>query len=131
MASEPIFSARQAMPLENVLDQVGMTGWDVFERLGIPQDTVRAALEDRTDEVAPLLYGLYRTPEGRAFFEWLCDMTVRRPYVQPAATTIEATALYARERHGQDSVLFTILQAVARGQAIVEERRTPTRRAEP
>lgn len=118
--SEPFFGPRQAQSLTDILALVGDTGWDVLEQSGVSPGMQPNELDERTKAIAPLLYRLVREDAGREFFEWLCDLTVRRPNYVPGQT-IEQAALYAAMRHGQDGVLHTILKAVHLGQTMVED----------
>jgi hypothetical protein len=64
---------------------------------------------------------LSSTVEGRAFFEWLMDITVRLPY-RVTGATIEQTALAAARREGLNLAGEQILAAIARGAKSVAAR---------
>lgn len=95
----------------------GWGGMDVIEqRLGVkPADM----LPD--DELAMFIYGLSRTPQGRAMFEYLLDVSIRLPY-RPVGTSIEETALAAAVRQGVNAIPELMLQAVAKGSELAQKR---------
>lgn len=118
---QPIFGPREAVTLDGMMKSAGLEGWDMLEKLLDPKGEMQGELENTAKSVAPLIYGLALSSEGREILEWLCDITVRRPtFIHGMG--IEQAALYAANREGQAGVIFTILKAIKTGQEIVGDR---------
>jgi len=71
------------------------------------------------DDLAKFIYALSTTPQGREFFEWFMDMTLRAPY-RCMGKTIEETALWAAKREGINLPGELLLAAIARGKKAVD-----------
>lgn len=115
-AIPPSYGAREAQPLDRMLDFAGDNGWAFFQ----PQDpkekrgTWQEAEEERAAAAARAAAAVMATPEGRALLEFLADISVRRPMfffeMEPARA-----AAYAALREGQNGLFYTILALVAAG----------------
>lgn len=86
----------------------------------VPADQLDAVLAPR-DQVAEFIYALSSTAQGREFFEWFMDMTMRLPY-RVTGASLEQTALYAAKREGLNLAGELILAAIARGAKSVAAR---------
>lgn len=111
---------REAMPLDlmrgNVQEDM------LTEALNglFPGDQLQALLNP-VNELDQFIYNLSRTAQGREFFEWIFDMSLRAPY-QVAGATIEQTALNAARREGLNIPAEMILAAISRGEQSVAAR---------
>ena len=113
----PFLPERAAQPmdlLERLTDGGG--GWDELEALFRPQ--LQAAPLQPEADVARFMYGLYRTSQGRAMFEWMMDITLRMPF-RATGQTIEQTALNTATRQGINGVGEAILAAISHGEKLV------------
>lgn len=116
----PFIASRDALPMDLLEASAIGDGWGgmdaIEQRLGVkPADM----LPD--DELAKFIYGLSRTPQGRAMFEYLFDVTVRLPY-RPVGASLEETALAAAVRQGVNAIPELMLQAVAKGAELAHKR---------
>ena len=117
--SGPFIPERAAQPMD-LLEQLAGSGggWDELEQLFRPQ--LQAAPLQPQEDVARFMYGLYRTPQGRAMFEWMMDITLRLPF-RATGQTIEQTALNTATRQGINGVGEAILAAISHGEKLVEK----------
>lgn len=117
--SGPFIPARAAQPMD-LLEQLTESngGWEELEELFRPQ-LQDAPLQPR-DGVAKFMYGLYGTPEGRAMFEWMMDITLRMP-LRSTGQTFEQTALNTATRQGINGVGEAILAAIAHGEKLLSK----------
>lgn len=117
--SGPFLPERAAQPLDLLEHTLGgSTGWDELEELFRPH--MQAAPLQPHEPVATFMYGLYHTPQGRAMFEWLMDITIRMP-LRATGQTIEQTALNTATRQGINGVGEAILAAIKHGEGLVEK----------
>ncbi|MCZ4073549.1 hypothetical protein [Agrobacterium sp. LMR679] len=93
-------------------------GWEGLEALFRPQ-LQDAPLQPR-EGVAKFMYGLYHTPEGRAMFEWMMDITLRMP-LRSTGQTFEQTALNTATRQGINGVGEAILAAIGHGEKLLSK----------
>jgi len=125
--AQPLFGPRQAVTLDGMLEKAGLGGWDWLEKLVDPSGQAGGGeLETAAKKIAPLLYGLALTTEGREILEWLCDLTVRRQHFVPGAT-VEQAGIYAIARGSQDGLVFLILKTIRTGQDLAKGRDEPLR----
>lgn len=116
----PFVAPRHALPMD-LLEQTALgDGWGgmaaIERQLGIkPADM----LPD--DELALFMFGLSRTAQGRAMFEYLLDMSIRQPY-RPVGTSIEETALAAAVRQGVNAIPELMLKAIGKGSELAQQR---------
>ncbi|MCF6368336.1 hypothetical protein [Rhizobium halophilum] len=121
--SGPFIPARAAQPFDLLEKGAAGGGWDALEEMFKP------VLQDRPlqpgDEVAKFMWGLANTPEGRAMFEWMMDVSIRQP-MRVTGETIEQTALAAAVRQGINGFAEAVLAAIAHGEKQVREARQKT-----
>jgi hypothetical protein len=117
--SGPFLPARAGQPLDLLEQGVAGGGWDELDALFQPhrQD---APLQPK-DSVAVFMRALYQTPEGRDVFEWLMDVTLRLPH-RATGRTFEETALMTATRQGINGVGEAVLNAIAHGEKLINER---------
>lgn len=122
MNEGPFPFARQSMDLDTMLAAIGGEGWD-----GLQSKFQPGKVADRfePDEALKKFVGaLYQTGEGRAFFEWLWDLTVRAP---PGAsgTSMDAAALAHAKHESRFAVGQCIGLAVQQGHDLIFNRKEP------
>lgn len=115
----PFIPQRAGQPLDLIEQAAGADGWESLEELMRPH-LARAPLQPE-DTVAEFMFGLYQTPQGRAMFEWLMDITLRQP-LRATGRTFEETALLTATRQGVNGVAEAVLAAIAHGERLVEQR---------
>ncbi|MGG7535348.1 hypothetical protein [Rhizobium sp. 12,4] len=121
--SGPFIAARDAQPLDLLKQGAAGDGWEGLERILNPIIGSSAPLMP-DEATAKFIYGLYCTVEGRQMFEWIMDLTIRRP-LSLTAPTIEQTALLAAGRQAVNSVAEVLLKAVAHGEDLVRQAKSP------
>ncbi|WFS02209.1 hypothetical protein [Rhizobium tumorigenes] len=114
--SGPFVGERAAQPLDLLEQGAAGNGWEGLENLLHPVLGKSPLMPE--DSVARFMWGLYCTAEGRAMFEWLMDLTIRRP-LNLTAPTFEQTAMLAYGRQAVNGVAEVILKAIAEGEASV------------
>lgn len=120
MTNVLIGQVRDAMPLdlmrantqESMLD--GMLA-DLFSPEQIE------GIKGKPSGLDQFIYGLSRTAQGREFFEWILDFTLRAP-LRFKAPTLEETALNAARREGMNFPAEMILAAISRGEQSIAAR---------
>lgn len=113
------FGAREAQPIDAMMDKLMAQGWDFFgDKLTETLDTSsRRAWSSEFEAEAKRRAGdaaaLFATREGREILEWLCDITVRRPIW---VMNLGSEALtYAAMREGQNAIIYTLMKLIAEG----------------
>lgn len=115
--SGPFLPERAAQPidlLEGIVER--SDGWEGLDALFRPQ--LQGAPLQPHEGVAKFMFGLYHTPEGRAMFEWMMDITLRLP-LRSTGQTIEQTALNTATRQGINGVGEAILAAIGHGEKLI------------
>ena len=107
---------RQAQPMSRMIDEVGSC--TDLAKLLAPLDKKPDACTPQ-DQVARYMAGIARSKEGREMFEWMMDISKRRPF-RVVGQTIEETALLAANRQGIEGFADAILAAIAHGQTILK-----------
>ncbi|CDZ67637.1 Hypothetical protein NGAL_HAMBI2605_59180 [Neorhizobium galegae bv. orientalis] len=120
--SGPFISARAAQPLDLLEQGAAGGGWEALQELFKPQ--LQTAELQPADDVSKFMWGLYNTPEGRAIFEWMMDISIRQP-LRVTAGSIEHTALNAATRQGINGFAEVVLKAIAHGQKLVNDAKNP------
>ncbi|WP_062222214.1 hypothetical protein [Aureimonas sp. D3] len=108
---------RDAQPLSSL---GGGGGWDELEAMFAPREG-KPVQGQPGDETALFLAALAREARGREFVEWLMDITFRQPF-RATGRTMEETALLAATRQGIEGVGEVILNALAHGEALLQQR---------
>lgn len=119
MNGGPMFSQRDAQPLDLMLKSIGGEGWDGVESLVNPQEVPSEYQPD--DMAAMFLAGMARSHEGRMVIEWLMDITLRRP-LRITGKSFEETALLCAARQGSNGVGEAVLKAIALGDRLISQR---------
>lgn len=114
MTNVLIGTVRDALPLDLLRSNVGESSIEDALQGLFSADQVRGFMAP-PDHIAEFIYAFSRTVEGRQFFEWILDCSLRAPYVVKAAT-IEETALNAAKREGLNTLAEMILAAISRGE---------------
>jgi hypothetical protein len=118
--SGPFIPARAAQPFDLLENGAAGGGWGALE------DMFKPVLQEQPlqpgDEVAKFMWGLANTPEGRAMFEWMMDISIRQP-LRVTGDTLEQTALNAATRQGINGFAEAVLAAIAHGEKQVREAR--------
>ena len=120
MSNGPFLPARTASPIDLLIESASGGGWDELEAM-MKQPEQKVPLQPE-DTVAEFMFGLYRTPQGRAMFEWMMDISVRQP-LRATGRTFEETALLTATRQGVNGMAEAILAAIAHGEQLVEHRK--------
>lgn len=104
-------------PAENIIDQLGASGWDFFDNGGPNADALRKPANPRQQRLALVAMVLWSgVPEFRELLEHLLDVTVRRAKFHPSlGLPMQEAYGYGMFREGQDSVVHLILKMVAEG----------------
>lgn len=123
MNTGPFAFAREAMDLDKMLEAVGGEGW-----AGLEDHFKPGKVADRfepEDRLKRFIGGLYQTGEGREFFEWLADLTLRAP---PGSSgwTLEAAGLAHAKHESRFAVGQSIFLAVSQGRDLIFNRKEPT-----
>lgn len=116
--SGPVFSRRDAQPLDLLLKQAGGDGFKGIEKLMKPVFE-RQPLQP-SDEVARTLARLVSYQGGREVIEWMMDISVRQPF-RTKGETLEAVAMHAKQKEAIDGFAAVLLAAIAHGQTLLEE----------
>lgn len=117
--SGPFLPARVAQPLD-LLENIAASGggWEELEEMFKPQR--QDVPFQPGDDVALFMYGLYCTPQGRAMFEWMMDITLRLPH-RATGATFEQTALNTATRQGINGAGEAVLAAIAHGEKLLSK----------
>ncbi len=118
--SGPFVPARAAQPFDLLEKSAAGGGWEGLEEIFKP--ILQEAPLQPGDDVARFMWGLANTPEGRAMFEWMMDISLRQPF-RAVGQTIEQTALAAATRQGINGFAEAVLAAIAHGEKQVREAR--------
>lgn len=113
-------SPREAMPLAGMQANVDEKSIEQTLASLFPQADLQQMLAPR-NEMDLFISALAATQEGRAFFEWFMDHTIRVPY-RAMGKTLEETALNAARREGLNLAGELLLAAIARGEKALAAR---------
>lgn len=116
----PMIAGRAGQPLDLLEQGVAGDGWAGLEAM-LVQPERRGELQP-PDTVSTFMWGLYCTPEGRAMFEWMMDISIRQP-LRITGKTFEETALLSASRQALNGMAEVILKAIAEGERQVSEKR--------
>jgi hypothetical protein len=119
--SGPFLPARAGQPLDILEQGAAGGGWEALEALMKPH--LNDAPLQPEESVAEFMWGMYNTPQGRAMFEWMMDISIRQP-LRVTGTTIEQTALLSAGKQGINGFAESILKAIAHGEQLVAKRKT-------
>lgn len=101
---------------ENIIDQLGATGWDFFKDGGPHADALRPPENPKQQRLALVAMVLWSIPEFRELIEHLLDVSVRRSKFHPSlGLPINEAYGYGMFREGQDSVVHLVLKMIAEG----------------
>ncbi len=128
MSNGPFLPERAAQPADLLEGGFAGGGWDALEKVFSHAPEQAGPLKP-DDEIAAFMWGLYCTPQGRAMFEWLLDITVRQPF-RATGQSLEQTALNTAMREGRDAVAMLMLQAVAEGKKSIDNKTKKTENAD-
>lgn len=106
--------ARQMAAVDELLK--APTTWDGLEQAFFPARPTDAF--NPQDEVKKFLAAAFRTAQGRAFLEWVADLTVRAPPGH-SGETLEAAALAHAKHQARYAVGEAILRALAEGDELL------------
>lgn len=119
--TSPLFgNPRDALPLDLMRESISEGAIEETLRGLFPDEQLRGVFTP-SDEVAEIAFALAQSVQGRKFFEWILDGTLRQPY-RPTGSTLEETALNAARREGLNTPAEMILAAISRGERIVTAR---------
>src|SRR3546814_16093214 len=76
--SGPFIPARAGQPFDLLEKGAAGGGWDGLEEIFKP--VLQDAPLQPGDDIARFLWGLANTPQGRAMFEWMMDISIRQPF---------------------------------------------------
>lgn len=117
--SQPMVSRREAQSLEDMLantDDV-LNVDQILEKMGSAQ----AGQHFRpADDLLKFIYLLSVTREGRPFFDWLMDLTIRAPF-PPLTGSFEQAAMCAAKYQTKEGLGNIILEAIAEGKRLVDQ----------
>lgn len=113
--NKPVFGPRNALTLEQLMQNAGPSGWDFFDKL-LPQEAAKQL--QPSERVAKFLAALAQSGDGIEVIEWLMDITMRLP-LRATGTTIEETALRTATRQGINGVAEAVLSAIALGEKLL------------
>jgi hypothetical protein len=110
------YGARQAQPLDDILDQVGAVSLDaMLEQLrgGVDRrGSWGEEFTERAEGAAKAAAAVAKSRAGRELLEYLADVSVRRPmFVLDRPNGLE----FAAFREGQNALFYTLLALVAAG----------------
>lgn len=114
----PFVPGRAAQPLDLLNDGVAGGGWEALEKLFEPHLSGQPL--QPADDVAKVMWGFYNTPQGRAMFEWMFDISLRQP-LRVTGRTLEETALLSATRQGINGFAEAVLAALAHGESLVRQ----------
>ncbi len=105
-----------SMPsVEDILGRLGGgKGWDAVLASAAAQPMADTAKEKR-EALEQDYADCFSTPAGRRVLEDLFDQTFRRSSSPPERVSLEADALYNRERLGQNSTAYYICTQIHKG----------------
>lgn len=106
----PFVPGRASQPLDLLNDGIAGGGWETFEKLFEPK--LQGQDLQPADDVAKVMWGFYNTPQGRAMFEWMFDISLRQP-LRITGRSIEETALLSATRQGINGFAEAVLAALA------------------
>lgn len=121
--SGPFSFARETISLDDMMAQIGGPGWE-----GLAGEFKPAPVPDRfkpEDEQMRFIAAFYGTAEGRRFFEWIFDLTIRAPYPS-TGTNFEQAAMAAAKHEARVAVGRVICQAIADGRDLIDNKRSQT-----
>jgi hypothetical protein len=102
-------------PLDTMLT-AGGEGWDALQKLFEP-----AVMSDRwrpDDQILKFVAAMSQTEQGRAFLDWIFDLTNRAPYPSIGGG-IEQAALAAAKHEARAAVGEVILTAIVEGRRLL------------
>jgi hypothetical protein len=113
-AVPPSYGAREAQPIDQLMDQFGAPGWGFFDEILKRSQDAREGpkIEPEAVEAARAAARLFDSDDGRRVLEFLADHSVRRPVFSYG---MPDPALYAALREGQNGLFFTLLKLIAVG----------------
>lgn len=114
----PFVPGRASQPLDLLNDGIAGGGWETFEKLFEPK--LQGQDLQPADDVAKVMWGFYNTPQGRAMFEWMFDISLRQP-LRITGRSIEETALLSATRQGINGFAEAVLAALAHGESLVRQ----------
>lgn len=115
--SGPFPFSRETMPLDDMLSKALGPGWSGLETMFAPAK-VADKFEPEQD-MKKFLAAFYRTQQGREFFQWIADLTVRAPF--PHVGTLRETAALAGAKHeARAAVGYVLFAAIAEGDALLK-----------
>lgn len=119
----PFPFAREAISLDDMLASIGGAGWDGLAarvKPALPPDSFKP-----DDRLLRFCAGLYGTAEGREFFDWLADLTLRAP---PGASgnTLESAALAHAKHESRFAVGQAIFLAIVQGRELLNQKEPQT-----
>jgi hypothetical protein len=117
----PFLPARAAQPMDLLEKGAAGGGWEALEALMQPHLNAQPLQPAQT--TAEFMWGLYQTPEGRAMFEWMMDISLRQP-LRLQAGTLEQTAMNAAAKQAINGFAEAILAAIAHGETLINNRKT-------
>lgn len=117
MSSAQFAPARDAQPLDALIQQSETDGWGGLDKLFKPQ--IQAQELQPNDLVAKNLARFVANERGREIIEWILDISIRQPY-RVTGHSLEETALHAAKRQGINGLAEAILSAVAHGNKLIE-----------
>lgn len=121
MSEGPFSFAREAISLDSMLAQIGGAGWE-----GLSGEFRPAPVPDRfkpEDDLMRFIAAFYGTVEGRRFFEWIFDLTIRAPYPQ-TGQNFEQTAMAAGKHEARVAIGRVMCKAIADGRDLIDNRRS-------
>lgn len=118
--SGPAAFGRQVAAVESFL-QTAPT-WEGLEKALFGSAVPDAFRPD--DRVKQFLAAAFRTAEGRAFLEWLADLTVRSA-PEPGGASLEAAAMAHAKHETRWAVGQAVFRALAEGDDLLNHRSQP------
>lgn len=116
--NQPLISRRAAMSLDDMLkDTDGVLDVDKILDKIAPGQSGQTFRPD--DDLLKFIYLFSQAREGRPFFEWLLDMTIRSPYPRISGS-FEQAALDAAKHQARAGIGEVILEAIAEGKRLVD-----------
>lgn len=114
----PFVPGRAAQPVDLLNDGLAGDGWGGINKLFAPH--LQEQPLQPADDVAKVMWGFYNTPQGRAMFEWMFDISLRQP-LRVTGRTLEETALLSATRQGINGFAEAVLAAIAHGESLVRQ----------
>ncbi|GCA49297.1 hypothetical protein KGO5_01740 [Sinorhizobium sp. KGO-5] len=119
--SGPFIPSRAGQPFDLLEQGAAGSGWDGVEDLFKP--FLQTSELQPGDNLARFMAALRHTPEGRAMFEWMMDISIRQP-LRVTGASLEQTALQAATRQGINGFAEAILNAIAHGEKLLMQAKT-------